>query len=1275
MKNLGKNIVILLALLGAGFFLAYIRFRPHLEEATSWTDGETVYQDAKPEGIRYALWEDPVTMGGNVNSDEDELRPAVSPDGRFLVFASGEPGLNQDLYICELINGEPESPRPLWEVNTDYDEMSPAFAPDGLYFASNRPGGAGGMDLYKVPYFDGEFDDAEPVLGEGINTAADEVDPAPVPGQLAIAFASDRKRGMRTDFDLYMAKPAGASGLVASPITNLNTPFHEREPAFVGDARTLLFASDRVEGSAGGYDIWRSVNDAGIWLAPDAQEGLNTEADERGPAPTPDGFTVLYTMEKEGMSADVFRAQSRELFRMPGKPVGWLDFVILGALLLLALLAWLAKKWKTVDLLYKCFLIALIIHALMLWWFREVYPENEPVETPKRESMFKVRLAVSPARTNAANQEFGGALNAERSEMAEIANPERAQVEPTEVAQAIEAAPTREMQRTETALANSPSRSEIQVERTEQAQPTQVAQADVAAPSEQVEKRTTEAATLEVASAASEIEAQRTEQQTSNAPARAEVNTDPTEVAAAPTERTQTRVERQLENAPTFAESASELIEVAQEQRSDVATSTPVDVAAPAEQVEKITGDNPSFEVAQAPTNTEFTPSERTAEGPTRQEVTSEEALAVGETAVEPEFEPGSGLERGDGGFSSGQALAVAEPTREVTEFNPEAVAQASMAEVAVEAPSSEVNPETGLPVGTLGTEEGPTVEETLLADISTEAEAQRSERATEGPTRAEAVSESAEFDPLAELGPSLEVAQMGVERPTEFANPSGPTRKMTEFLPDAAASASLPEVALSDQMELPPADVEGAPAEETDSFEDDLLAGITSVDATEREAFGDLAGPTMERPEMASEDLTDPVGPAFEPLLAMEEIRPAEPEIPVEAERLEHTPYKNRFGEQKDIALKEHGGSAETEAAVAAGLAYLASVQNDAGYWGSRSDRQQKYRQVVVGKTALSLLAFLGANHTPQSGSQYSDVAARAMDYLLDIQDPRTGHFGDSSSYGHGISTYALAEAYALTQDERLRAPLEKAVKWILQKQVKSMDPKLDGGWGYYFQDADGYENDRWPRISVSSWQVMALESARLGGLEVPDEAFARAKRYLRGSVDPRYGWVRYSHNPSRLSSSYPTLPASTPAGLFAAALVGEDIGSDFYEDAVNFTVERAPTGYAYKGDDAFVQRAEGNLYFWYYGTLAMFRLGGDPWKKWNESMKTTLLQAQDEDGSWKPISIYARYAGDDWRDKSYTTAINVLTLEVYYRYFTPLLTVGPLEGDDDPNEAAQPR
>ena len=45
---------------------------------------------------------------------------------------------------------------------------------------------------------------------------------------------------------------------------------------------------------------------------------------------------------------------------------------------------------------------------------------------------------------------------------------------------------------------------------------------------------------------------------------------------------------------------------------------------------------------------------------------------------------------------------------------------------------------------------------------------------------------------------------------------------------------------------------------------------------------------------------------------------------------------------------------------------------------------------------------------------------------------------------------------------------------------------------------------------------------------------------------------------------------------------------------------------------------------------------------------------------GSWRPISIYATdYADDTQRERTYSAAMCVLTLEIYYRYFTPLLKV----------------
>jgi hypothetical protein len=104
---------------------------------------------------------------------------------------------------------------------------------------------------------------------------------------------------------------------------------------------------------------------------------------------------------------------------------------------------------------------------------------------------------------------------------------------------------------------------------------------------------------------------------------------------------------------------------------------------------------------------------------------------------------------------------------------------------------------------------------------------------------------------------------------------------------------------------------------------------------------------------------------------------------------------------------------------------------------------------------------------------------------------------------------------------------------------------------------------------------------------------------------------------------------------------------------------LERRPTEYRSRGERAFVLEARGNLYFWYYASLAMFRAGGEDWATWNTAMKEVLVDAQGRDGSWRPISPYAERAMDTPEDRCYTTAMCVLTLEVYYRYFTPLLKV----------------
>ncbi len=77
-------------------------------------------------------------------------------------------------------------------------------------------------------------------------------------------------------------------------------------------------------------------------------------------------------------------------------------------------------------------------------------------------------------------------------------------------------------------------------------------------------------------------------------------------------------------------------------------------------------------------------------------------------------------------------------------------------------------------------------------------------------------------------------------------------------------------------------------------------------------------------------------------------------------------------------------------------------------------------------------------------------------------------------------------------------------------------------------------------------------------------------------------------------------------------------------------------------------------NMYHWFHGTYAVFAACGrrDPrWKAWNTSLQESLLGSQrkkgkDEAGGWDPIGEWGITGG-----RVYSTALNALTLEVYYR------------------------
>lgn len=365
---------------------------------------------------------------------------------------------------------------------------------------------------------------------------------------------------------------------------------------------------------------------------------------------------------------------------------------------------------------------------------------------------------------------------------------------------------------------------------------------------------------------------------------------------------------------------------------------------------------------------------------------------------------------------------------------------------------------------------------------------------------------------------------------------------------------------------------------------------------------------------------------------------------------------YSQRSGPGKLEAVQRGGGSAETEAAVLAGLRYLQSKQRKSGAFGPRTSHG-KYGDFRIGKSGLALLAFLGAGATHSNRGEFQTTVKGALDFLVGAQNRRTGHIGDGEAYGHGIATYALAEAFAMTKDEALRGPLEAAVARILRAQIASGRQKLRGGWSYFYADEDR-EYDPWPRLSISAWQIMALESARLSGIEVPEESLAAAKRYVVSCYDEEMQAFRYNHDPQWLRGAYPTLPGSNGAALFALQILGVKRDDPMVEAAREYVEARRPADrWRRYSDGEFAMQGLNNLYYVYYATLGMFVLGGEPWDAWNREMSALLVQGQSRDGSWKPVDYYAEFSGDTDQERLYTTAFAVLTLEVYYRYVTPLL------------------
>jgi hypothetical protein len=383
---------------------------------------------------------------------------------------------------------------------------------------------------------------------------------------------------------------------------------------------------------------------------------------------------------------------------------------------------------------------------------------------------------------------------------------------------------------------------------------------------------------------------------------------------------------------------------------------------------------------------------------------------------------------------------------------------------------------------------------------------------------------------------------------------------------------------------------------------------------------------------------------------------------------------YGERWGKG---SLKSEGGSDGTEDVVRAALEWLRRHQSPDGSWKSAGFHAQCSKACAnvdaarygdgkgfpdhdVGVTALAILAYAGYGHTHKDGvyEEYIECLKKAVGYMKQAQvkseDPTTnGRFGAGQGeqwiYDHAISTMAMCELYVMSNDTiGLKKVVTDAVKFCLRAQN-------DGrGWRYGVKPGD---ND----TSVTGWMVLALKTAKNANLDIPKEEYERA---FKGALDwfnfvtatnGKTGYFAPGDEGSRLNKIHPEpypfskdLSCMTAVAVLCRLFAGESRTTQEIKNGVKVLMAHTPKWLEAKGRVLSTI----NMYYWYYGSYAMFQFGGPDWKKWNEDMIKALVNSQRqglicEDGSWDPIDEWGPAGG-----RVYMTALGAMTLEVYYRF-----------------------
>ena len=243
--------------------------------------------------------------------------------------------------------------------------------------------------------------------------------------------------------------------------------------------------------------------------------------------------------------------------------------------------------------------------------------------------------------------------------------------------------------------------------------------------------------------------------------------------------------------------------------------------------------------------------------------------------------------------------------------------------------------------------------------------------------------------------------------------------------------------------------------------------------------------------------------------------------------------------------------------------------------------------------ETSLALQALLAVGRTPSDPS-----VQKGLTDLLERD------WNNLDVYQYAV----LIPVLVAIQNPEYRERAQIAVNHLVKKQLpipgsEFADPRDDGGWGYGYS-ADG---------AHMNMVIYALYAAKQWGLEIPQDTWTRAERWIRGNQTDTGGWL-YNLVEEGSLWGIGVYGSMTATGLWALRACGVSIDDPQVRKGISWIAKHWS-----------LTRNPGSTSWLYYYLLSLQRFSDIPPKEemlaghdWYNEIASMMVTEQKSDGSW---------------------------------------------------------